>query len=154
MAAAIAQLGGIGRLRPAPGTWASAVAALGLGLAWGRLPGSAWWLVCAAASVVGWWATAVYVEGQGNHDPSEVVVDELAGMLAAAALVALERPAVAGGTLALLLFVGFRFFDILKPWPIGWVDRRLASALGAMLDDLLAGLAAGAAVLLLLRLKG
>jgi phosphatidylglycerophosphatase A len=38
----------------------------------------------------------------------------------------------------------FRFFDILKPWPIGWVDRRVQGGLGIMLDDVLAALFAWA----------
>lgn len=154
LAGSIAQLGGIGRLRPAPGTWASAAAAIGLAIAWGRLPSSLWWLGCVLVTVIGWWATAVYVRERGHHDPSEVVVDELAGMLAAAAVASLGQSSVSSGTMALLLFAAFRAFDILKPWPIGWADRRLASAFGAMFDDLLAGLAAGAFVLGLLSLVG
>lgn len=46
-------------------------------------------------------------------------------------------------------FVLFRFFDILKPWPINWIDRRVSGGLGIMLDDLLAGFYAGCLVLAL-----
>lgn len=46
-------------------------------------------------------------------------------------------------------FVLFRFFDILKPWPISWIDRRVSGGLGIMLDDLLAGVYAGLVVLAL-----
>lgn len=49
-------------------------------------------------------------------------------------------------------FVLFRFFDILKPWPIGWADRHVEGGLGIMLDDLLAGLLAFACLQLLVYL--
>lgn len=170
LAQGLAVLGGLGHLRPAPGTWASGAAALVLVLCWERMPVRGWWLATTVVSALGCWAVARYVRSRGEHDPAEVVVDELAGMLAAAAVAAqgglggavgagtaaLEMPALPGlgreGTIALCLFLAFRVFDILKPWPIGLVDRRLRSAVGAMLDDLLAGLAAGTAVLLIVRM--
>ena len=40
----------------------------------------------------------------------------------------------------ILGFVLFRFFDILKPWPVGWADRKIKGGLGIMLDDVLAGI--------------
>ena len=46
-------------------------------------------------------------------------------------------------------FVLFRFFDILKPWPISWLDREIHGGLGIMLDDLLAGIFAGLALWLI-----
>jgi phosphatidylglycerophosphatase A len=49
-------------------------------------------------------------------------------------------------------FVLFRFFDILKPWPISWADRNIKGGLGIMLDDVLAGLLALAGQYLLQRL--
>jgi len=46
-------------------------------------------------------------------------------------------------------FVLFRFFDVLKPWPIRWLDRRVGGGFGIMVDDLLAGIAAAAVLQLL-----
>ena len=46
----------------------------------------------------------------------------------------------------ILAFVLFRFFDILKPWPISWCDKHLEGGFGIMVDDLLAGIAAGGIV--------
>jgi phosphatidylglycerophosphatase A len=51
---------------------------------------------------------------------------------------------------ALAGFVAFRVFDIIKPWPIGWLDRRVAGGLGIMVDDLLAGVYAAVVVQLLI----
>ncbi|WP_431284486.1 phosphatidylglycerophosphatase A family protein [Humitalea sp. 24SJ18S-53] len=123
----VASLGGVGHLRPAPGTWGSAVV---LPFAWA----GPW--ACLAVSVLclvlGFWALR-----DRTDDPGWVVVDEGAGQALALAAV----PAVAGlGFLAWVLgaFALFRLFDIAKPGPIGWIDRQ-PGALGVMGDDMLAG---------------
>ena len=69
----------------------------------------------------------------GVHDHPGIVWDEILGYLVTMAA------APAGWLWMLVGFVLFRLFDILKPWPIGWADRRVAGGLGIMLDDLLAG---------------
>ncbi|TDH63845.1 phosphatidylglycerophosphatase A [Dankookia rubra] len=138
MAYAVATLGGIGRLRPAPGSWGSAavlpavllgpLACLGLAL-----------LLTAA----GLWATWRLLGDDTTADPSWVVVDEGAGQLLALAAL----PAGAGGFGLLLAFLLFRIFDITKPGPVGWADRQ-HGARGVMLDDIIAGALAAALVLL------
>jgi phosphatidylglycerophosphatase A len=137
----LASMGGVGFLRPAPGTWGSLVV---LPLAWAGP-----WACLAAAvlfSLMGWWALARLPEA--HQDPSWVVVDEGAGQsLALAAL-----PAAGGVAGVLLAFLLFRAFDILKPGPVGWADRR-KGATGVMLDDLIAG-ALAAGLLLMARFLG
>jgi phosphatidylglycerophosphatase A len=49
-------------------------------------------------------------------------------------------------------FTLFRIFDICKPWPVSWADRRIDGGLGVMLDDVVAGIYAAIALALLLRL--
>ena len=68
----------------------------------------------------------------GVHDHGGIVWDEMFGYW----LTMLLAPA--GWLWMLLGFVLFRVFDILKPWPIGWIDRRVDGGLGIMLDDALA----------------
>lgn len=146
----VASMGGVGLLKPAPGTWGSAVV---LPLAWlGPLPCL---LLAALLTAAGVWALQVLArEGGGAtaHDPGWVVVDEGAGMLLALAAV----PAAAGGwafaAWVLAAFLLFRLFDIVKWGPVGWADRR-QGPVWVMLDDVLAG-AMAAAVLLALRLGG
>lgn len=72
----------------------------------------------------------------GTHDHPAIVWDEVVGMLTA--LAAAPR----GWGWIAAAFVAFRVLDVLKPWPIGTVDRRVGGGLGIMLDDLLAGLLA------------
>ena len=149
----IATVFGVGYLRPAPGTWGSIAA---LPLAWAVLiAGGAWLLVALtiAVTLLGYWATVKETQGQDNHDPSEIVVDEVAGQWIAllpvaygAELMQTSYLALWPGWLAALLF--FRFFDIQKPWLVGWADKR-NDAVGVMLDDLIAGAFAAAVVVLL-----
>lgn len=129
----VATLGGIGRLRPAPGTWGSALV---LPMAWaGPVPCL---LGAALLAVAGFWAAGRL---DCSQDPGWFVADEGAGMLLA--LAALPGPGLAGVALAFLLF---RLFDIAKPWPVSWADRQ-EGPVGVMLDDLLAGAIAGAVLL-------
>lgn len=134
---------GAGYLRPAPGTWGSLAA---LPLAWAlHVLGGAYWFGVAIVVVflAGWWATRVMTAGQADHDPSEIVVDEVVGQWIA--LLALSVPATRHDLDITALwpgwiaaFVLFRLFDIWKPWLVGKADRR-GDALGVMLDDVIAG---------------
>lgn len=72
----------------------------------------------------------------GVHDHGSIVWDEVAGMLLTFLFVPLSMSTLIAG------FVLFRIFDILKPWPIGPVDKTVHGGLGIMLDDILAGIMA------------
>lgn len=72
----------------------------------------------------------------GVHDHGSIVWDEVAGMLLTYLFVPLSMSTLIAG------FVLFRIFDILKPWPIGPVDKTVHGGLGIMLDDILAGIMA------------
>jgi len=69
-----------------------------------------------------------------THDFSGIVWDEIVGYL----ITMMFLPVA--WELIILGFVLFRFFDILKPWPINWLDKHISGGLGIMLDDVLAGL--------------
>lgn len=100
-------------------------------------------------------AAGIYLCGEsarrlGVHDHGGIVFDEIVGYLVACLpLLPALRPEAQPLWLGLLLaFLLFRVFDVLKPWPIRWLDRHVHGGLGIMADDLLAG--AMAAVLLAL----
>lgn len=134
----LATVCGVGRIRPAPGTWGS-LAALPLPL---LAPAGTDPLLLIPAAVlvfvVGCWAASRYQRLTGTHDASEIVIDEVCGQWIALCLVSLSPLSVLVG------FVLFRLFDIVKPWPIRWVDRKVGGGFGVMLDDVLAGIAAAA----------
>jgi phosphatidylglycerophosphatase A len=141
---------GLGYLRPASGTWASLVAVI---VAWGidrafGFPTLA--LATLAVTGLGFWAVGRELKGQTGQDPSEFVIDEVAGQW-----LALLAPSAAfwlhGGQMPypapLAAFLFFRLFDIWKPWIIGRADRR-GDAAGVMIDDLWAGVFAAIASIL------
>ncbi len=82
------------------------------------------------------------------HDHPGIVWDEFVGYW----ITLFAAPA--GWLWVLVAFVLFRLFDILKPWPIGWLDRRVHGGLGIMLDDVVAGLMAWACLQALVRWLG
>jgi len=138
----IATLFGIGRVPLAPGTVASLLAfVLAFPLAgWGgRL---AVLMAGIVASAIGAWAAEHYARDSNNPNPSECVIDELAGQWIACAFAPFTFWAF------LLAFILFRFFDIVKPWPISRLER-LHGGLGIMADDLGAALASGAIIAVL-----
>ncbi len=137
-AMAVATLGGIGRMRPAPGTWGSLAALPGVLLG----PQGALILACLVGAL-GWAAVREVLADRPADDPGWIVVDEAAGMLVALAAL----PQGAGWVGVVAAFLLFRAFDILKPWPVSWADR-LHGATGVMLDDILAGAIAAALLLL------
>ncbi|HEY5239189.1 MAG TPA: phosphatidylglycerophosphatase A [Rhizomicrobium sp.] len=133
----IATLGGIGRARYAPGTVASLIS---LPLAFAiRFYTASFGLMIAAvlASAIGAWACDLYMKRVGKADPSECVIDELAGQFLACAFAPFT---IVGFALAFGLF---RLFDITKLWPISLAER-VPGGTGVMLDDIVAALMAGA----------
>jgi phosphatidylglycerophosphatase A len=142
----VATFFGLGFSPLAPGTAAS-LAVLFLykyfltGLPW---PGLVLIFVCLLAAGV--WSSFAYSAEVGKEDPPAVVIDEVAGQL----LVFLTVPAT---WLNLgLAFALFRFFDIVKPYPIHKAEK-LPGGWGIMADDVAAGAAAGVVLNLYLLLK-
>jgi phosphatidylglycerophosphatase A len=146
----------VGHMRPAPGTWGS-LAALPTGWLvytilgpWGLLAG------CFVTYALGVWATGVETKGKDNHDPSEIVIDEVCGQWIALLPIAFGA-ANAGVAVtefwffALVAFGLFRLFDITKWGPVGWADR-MHGPTGVMLDDVIAGVFAAVGVIIVIAL--
>lgn len=94
------------------------------------------WLYSALTIIV--MITGIYICGAaarqlGEHDFGGIVWDEVAGFLITMWLVPFSWIAVFYG------FALFRFFDVIKPWPIKWIDHKVEGGFGIMLDDVLAG---------------
>jgi len=134
LARAVATGCGVGLLPGAPGTWASLAA---LPCAWLLVPlgGKAVLAVAAvAAFAAGCWAAGVVARASGRPDPGFIVIDEIAAQWLVLLAVPLHPAWYAAA------FLLFRLFDIAKPPPIRWVERRVAGGLGVMLDDVAAAL--------------
>ena len=132
----IATFFGAGLLRPGPGTYGSIAATViwwvvAHHVSFARLP----WVTLAmalAATLIGIPAATKVARESGRKDPQMVVIDEVAGQWLALVFV------VPGLPYTLLALVLFRFFDILKPWPIRRLEA-LPEGIGIVVDDLAAG---------------
>jgi phosphatidylglycerophosphatase A len=123
---------GCGLAYPGPGTWGTIGGmpfALFLMLAGGWKYLLPWTII---VTLAGWWAAEKFEKAVGEHDNSAIVIDEVAGI---SLTLLFATPAIKSVTIAFLLF---RFFDILKPWPVSWCDRKINGGLGVMADDLAA----------------
>ena len=134
----VATMGGVGRLKPAPGTWGSLVV-LPLAVL-GPLPAL---LLALLITIIGFYAVREVLRDTPNQDPGWIVVDEAAGMLLALAGLSVDTSLWG----VLVAFALFRVFDIFKPWPISWADQQ-KGAFGVMLDDIVAGALVALALIL------
>jgi phosphatidylglycerophosphatase A len=100
-------------------------------------------LLALLITIIGFYAVREVLRDTPNQDPGWIVVDEAAGMLIALAGLSLDA-SIWGVVIAFGLF---RVFDIFKPWPISWADQQ-KGAFGVMLDDIVAGALAAAALML------
>jgi phosphatidylglycerophosphatase A len=123
----------LGLVPAAPGTAGAVFGALLAVAAW-RLGFAAYFAALSLVVFIGTWAVEVVEKHTGIHDDRRVVIDEVAGMMLS--LAGWERPTL---LVVILAFVGFRALDILKPWPISALDRRVGGGFGCMADDLAAG---------------
>jgi phosphatidylglycerophosphatase A len=123
---------GSGAAPVAPGTFGT-LAAVPLYLLLNQLPLIYYLLALILLFALGIWLCGRTAEDLGVHDHGGIVWDEFVGYW----LTMLAAPP--GWQWLLLGFLLFRFFDIVKPFPIGWLDRRVQGGLGIMLDDAVAG---------------
>ena len=139
----------------APGTAGSLLALLPW-LALRELPWPLYAVVLVLAFALGVWACNWIVEALRSADPGVAVWDEFVGQwMALTPLLGMPQPWSLRHCLWIFAgFILFRLFDIWKPWPVSWADRRVGGGLGVMLDDVIAGAYAAIALLLLTRLFG
>lgn len=144
---------GSGLPRRAPGTWGTVgalIVAIPL-LSLGFVP---FLMITILACLLGSPICGRTSELMGGHDNPHIVWDEWAGMWLT--LLPLSYMGIASGNFwqnivqsssivaIIITFILFRFFDIIKPPPIGWADKKVAGGLGIMLDDIIAGVLAAA----------
>lgn len=130
-----ATLFGVGKIKKAPGTWGTLVTipwALALNF-WGPL----WAMgITALLLPVVIFSAELYEQKHGGHDSKEIVVDEFLGFLITMTWLPITYQSYVFG------FVLFRVLDILKPFPIGYIDKKVRGGLGVVADDVAAGIIA------------
>jgi len=130
---------GSGLSPKAPGT-VGTVAAIPLWWLLAQLPLQSYLLIVALAAIVGIVICGRAAEKLGVHDHGSIVWDEFVGFWIAMAALPVTWNSLLFG------FVLFRLFDIFKPWPISWLDKKVSGGFGIMIDDVIAGLAAAAVI--------
>ncbi|TSA38446.1 MAG: phosphatidylglycerophosphatase A [Methylococcaceae bacterium] len=135
---------GAGLAKKAPGTWGTLVAVPIYLLIVQNFYLFSFCTILACC--VGVWICGNAAEKLGEHDFSGIVWDEIAGFLVTMLFVPCSWTAVFMG------FIVFRFFDILKPWPISVLDRHVKGGFGIMIDDICAGVFSGGVLFFLLPL--
>lgn len=104
--------------------------------------------VLVISSLLGFWFCHVTSRDMGVHDHKAIVWDEFVGYWITMVTVPFSvQWAIAG-------FVLFRIFDILKPFPISWLDKKVAGGFGIMIDDIVAGVFAAITLQLLIYFCG
>ena len=138
---------GSGLLPRAPGT-AGTLAAVPLYLWFSNYPLTTYLLLTLVVSISGIWICRKASDRLGMHDHPGIVWDEFAGYLIT------MLPALSSWIWVLPGFLLFRLFDIWKPWPITWVDKKVTGGLGIMLDDILAGCLAAVVLYMFMQVFG
>ena len=127
---------GSGFAPKAPGTCGSVIAVL-LYLPLADLPLTIYCVVVALAFTAGVWICGSTSRQLRVHDHGGIVWDEFVGVWITLTAVPLTLSGLLCG------FILFRVLDIVKPWPISWVDKKVHGGFGIMLDDAIAGIIAG-----------
>ncbi len=122
----------VGKIPWAPGTFGT-LAALPFAYALSFLGPIVFMGVTIIGVFVGIVAADIYEGSLGEHDLGEIVIDEVVGLLISLTWLPMTWQSLVLG------FCVFRFFDILKPFPISWLDQKIKGGLGVMLDDVAAG---------------
>lgn len=131
----IATLFGIGKLPKAPGTWAS-LASLPVAFLLLHLNPVTYMALTFVLLIVGIIACDIVDRFRNSHDDGDLVIDELVGILITMTWLPITWQSFVLG------FILFRLLDILKPFPINLLDKRIKGGLGVMLDDVAAGMIA------------
>jgi len=137
---------GIGSFRFAPGTITSLVTAIFLFTLFHiiNLSNNIILITLLVIFVYSFYAVSEYIEDNDNKDPKEVVIDEFIGQSIPIYLYETSHESIKNSHEAILfylyIFILFRYFDIKKPFPVSYFDKKLKNSFGVILDDVVAGL--------------
>ena len=137
---------GIGSFRFAPGTITSLVTAIFLFTLFHiiNLSNNIILIALLVIFVYSFYAVSEYIEDNDNKDPKEVVIDEFIGQSIPIYLYETSHESIKNSHEAILfylyIFILFRYFDIKKPFPVSYFDKKLKNSFGVILDDVVAGL--------------
>ena len=137
---------GIGSFRYAPGTITSLVTTVFLFSLFHiiNLSSNIILFILVLIFIYSFYAVSNYIKDNDNKDPKEVVVDEFIGQSIPIYLYEVSHGTIKDSQEAVLfylyIFILFRYFDIKKPFPVNFIDRKFKNSFGVIFDDVVAGL--------------
>ena len=137
---------GIGSIRFAPGTITSLITTIFLYSLFHiiNLPNKTIFIILLIIFIYSFYAVSEYIKFNENKDPKEVVIDEFIGQSIPIYIYEISHGTVKDTQEAILfyiyIFILFRFFDIKKPFPINFLDKKFKNSFGVIIDDVVAGL--------------
>ena len=137
---------GIGSIRFAPGTITSLITTVFLYSLFHiiNLPNKTVLIILLIISIYSFYAVSEYIKFNENKDPKEVVIDEFIGQSIPIYLYEISHGSIKDTKEAVLfylyIFILFRFFDIKKPFPVSFFDKKFKNSFGVIMDDVVAGL--------------
>ena len=152
----VSTLFGVGLIRFAPGTWGTLFSVFLWLLFFEKLSSNT--IAVLLTVILAIVCCHFSSKDLNNKDQKAIVIDELAGMWVALLICSpliesnYNKDDVYGYVNVFILFLAFRFFDILKPFPISYFDKNLKNGFGIVFDDLIAGIFAGIFTILLYNL--
>ena len=137
---------GIGSFRFAPGTITSLVTTIFLFSLFNifNLPNNIILIALLFIFVYSFYAVSEYISNKENKDPKEIVIDEFIGQSIPIYLYEIAHGAIKDpqetALFYLYIFILFRYFDIKKPYPVNYIDKKFKNSFGVIIDDVVAGL--------------
>jgi len=137
---------GIGKIKKIPGTFASLFTTLLLFFLFHILNFSPNIILVIIILIffISLFAVKIYIKDLSNKDPKEVVIDEVIGQSIPLYLYEvshnIEKDSIDALKFYLIIFILFRFFDIVKPFPVNYFDKNFKNSFGVIMDDVCAGL--------------
>ncbi len=137
---------GMGSIRFAPGTITSLITTIFLYSLFHiiNLPNKSIFIILLIIFIYSFYAVSEYIKFNENKDPKEVVIDEFIGQSIPIYIYEISHGTVKDTQEAILfyiyIFILFRFFDIKKPFPINFLDKKFKNSFGVIIDDVVAGL--------------
>ena len=150
---------GIGSIRFAPGTITSLITAVFLFSLFHiiNLSNNTILIILLIIFIYSFYAVSEYIKFSENKDPKEVVIDEFIGQSIPIYLYEISHGTVKDSQEAVIfylyIFILFRFFDIKKPFPVNFFDKKFKNSFGVIIDDVVAGLYVGLSLIIFMIIK-
>ena len=137
---------GLGKIKIIPGTFGSLATVLILFFFFHiiKVPSNIILFLLVIIFFYSFYAVSTHIENSSNKDPGEIIIDEFIGQSIPIYLYEIYHGTTKGGNEVIIFyavcFILFRYFDIMKPFPVSFFDKNFKNSFGVIMDDVMAGL--------------